>query len=145
FDPLSGDLLWLQVGLPQADLWTPAIDDRYSYTYIGNSLFAVDRTTGSLAYQVADPSSGFAREYSPVLGGAGVLLVINNCRLIAFDLPTRSIRWRVSRLFTGQPVVARGVVYAIDNGKLVAIDETTHADLWTWQPPGEALAGSMIV
>jgi hypothetical protein len=148
FDPLSGDLLWLQVGLPQADLWTPAIDDRYSYTYIGNStasLFAVDRTTGSLAFQVADPSSGFARGYSPVLGGAGELLVINNNRLIAFDLPTRSIRWQVSRLFTGQPVVARGVVYAIDNGKLVAIDESTHADLWTWQPLGEALAGTMIV
>jgi hypothetical protein len=46
---------------------------------------------------------------------------------------------------TGQPSVARDRIYAIDGGRLVVLDEVTHAPLWSWQAPDGPLGGPMIV
>jgi hypothetical protein len=40
--------------------------------------------------------------------------------------------------------VARDRIYAVDGGRLVVLDELTHTELWSWQPPG-AFVGPLIV
>jgi PQQ-like domain len=154
FDALSGDQLWFQTGLAQWGQWTPAVDDTSAYAYLGyDSLIpaemsSINRVTGAITYQVRDPAWQFnapSMYMSPVLGAHAELLAIANNRLIAVDLKSRAIGWQLQRAFQGQPSVAKGVIYAIDGGKLVALDEVSHADLWSWQPPSGSLSGTIIV
>jgi hypothetical protein len=82
---------------------------------------------------------------APVLGDLNDVVAIHGGRLIRFDLQNRSIAWQLKRSFSGQPAVAKGVIYAIDGPKLVAVDEATGATLWSWQPASGQLSGALIV
>ena len=142
--------------LPQYDEWTPAVNDQYVYAYVGSYLYAIDRNDISvMPFSVHDPgfdSIESSMRLAPVIGEQNDILVIQGGRLISFDVQQQQqrIRWVVESNFTGQPSVAKGSVYAIDNGALTAWDEESGANenggpLWSWQAPGENLTGTMIV
>ncbi|MGO9019675.1 MAG: PQQ-binding-like beta-propeller repeat protein [Syntrophobacteraceae bacterium] len=156
FDGTTGMQDWFY-GLPQFWLWTPAVDESLAYAYVGNydiigdasaGVFAVDRVTGQLAFQIHDPNFQvfYGPSLTPVLGGLSDLFVINNGRLIRFDLNARAMSWVNSGKFSGQPSVANGVVYAINAGALGAYDQKTGTSQWAWAPPsGETLQDNIIV
>ncbi len=150
FSAFSGSQNWF-LGLPQYDEWTPAVDDRHAYAYVGEyqpGLYVADRISGAQVLFIPDPNfswNGWSMRLAPVLGGMNDVLAIHDGRLIRFDVATGSIAWELAQSFSGQPSVARGVVYALDGGALVALDQATGARQWSWQPPAGQLTGSLIV
>jgi len=155
FDAISGSQRWYAT-LNQYDQWTPAVDNTYSYAYVGEScsgcvnagLTAVDRLTGTKAFTILDPRyvwNGWSMNQSPVLGTQNNVLAVNGGRLISFDLAARTIRWEISGGFNNQPSVAKGAIYAVANGVLTVRDEATGAQLWSWGTPSGSLTGPVIV
>jgi hypothetical protein len=151
FDAYSGDRLWY-ASLPQYDQWTPAVEADRVYAYVGDyvpGLYVKDRLTGVPAPNfVPDPDfewNGWSMSLAPVIGAHGEVVAIHDGRLIGFDPSAGSIRWEVQSDFEGQPSVAKDLIYATDGGRLVVLDELTHAPLWSWTPPSGSLAGPMIV
>lgn len=145
----TGAQNWFDSQLSQYDQWTPAVQGRYAYGYLGEmGLVTVDRATGVNRSVIADPSfswSGYSMNVAPALGSQNDALVYNGGRLIAFDLATQSIRWTQSDGFDSQPSVVPGVVYATDKGALTARSEATGAALWSLALPNETLAGPLVV
>jgi hypothetical protein len=148
FNGASGQQNWF-ASLSQYDQWTPAVDATYAYSYVGETgLNVVKRSDGQLAYQIADPNfnwNGYSMNLAPVLGTQNDLVVFNGGRLISFDLANRKIRWTVQDGFYSQPSLTNGVIYAVNNGALSVRREDTGAALWSWAPPGDTLAGPVIV
>lgn len=150
FDASSGQQLWFQP-LPQYDQWTPAVDERFAYAYVGEyspGLYVIDRLTGALVFTIPDAYfdwDGWSMNLAPVLGGADDVLAIHDRRLISFDLTNRTIRWQVDANFKGQPSIAKGVIYAISSGALTARDQLTGLLLWAWEAPAGSLEGTIIV
>ncbi|HEX9285697.1 MAG TPA: PQQ-binding-like beta-propeller repeat protein [Thermoanaerobaculia bacterium] len=151
FDAFTGQRQW-EAGLPQYDLWSPAVDERRAFAYVGEGeyykgLFVLDRMTGVELLRIFDPGfQGGVRSYSaPVLGGQNDVLSINAGRLVSFDVQGGRVRWEVQRTFAGQPAIAHGVIFAIDEGTLSARDERSGAALWSWSPPEGALLGYLLV
>lgn len=149
FDALSGERLWHQGALLQVDGWTPALDDRRAYAFLGSpfesALYAVDQASGAMAYAVPDTAARSRFEAGPVLGELGEALVVNRGRLLCYDRATGALRWKIARAFAERPAVARGTIYVIDDGALAAIDEASQADRWNWRPPEGSLTGPLVV
>jgi hypothetical protein len=130
FDAYSGHQDWF-LGLPQYDDWTPAVDEAYAYAYLGEyspGLYVINRLTGSLAFKIADPAfdwDGWSMNLAPVIGGQGNVLAIHDGRLINFDVGNRRIAYQIQQRFTGQVSVAKGIVYAINDGNIDLRDEST--------------------
>ncbi len=150
FDAHDGTQRWFR-GLQQYDQWTPAVDAQYAYAYLGAyspALYAVDRATGNLAFSIPDPDfqwNGWSMNLAPVLGGDSDLFAIHDGRLIRFDLANRAIAWQLKDNFTGQPSVAKGVVYTVDSNALSVRDEVTGKLLWSWAPSTEKVLGPLLV
>lgn len=149
FDALSGERLWFKDNLPAYERWTPALDEQHAYAFLGTSfegaLYAVDRTTGALAYARADTGTSFRIEGSPTIGDLGELLIVNQGRLLCYDRASGTLRWKLPRSFAGRVSVAHGTVWAIDGGALVSLDEASGAERWRWQPPEGQLTGPLVV
>ena len=155
----------------QYDGWTPALDDRFAYTFTGSGdtvpiygqFRMIDLASGSTAYLVTDTKfqwSGYTMNSAVVLGSNHDAFSINEPgsvdsgysfagRLISFDTQadqthTPHIAWVLSGHFKGQPTLANGVLFANDGGSLLAMDELTGNTLWAWSPPSGSLTGTMI-
>ncbi len=151
FDAYTGARLWF-TSLQQYDQWTPAVAKVPAFSYQGSyypGLYVRDRLTGTPGeFFVADPSfewNGWSMNGAPVIGGHGEVLAIHDGRLISFDPGHGVIAWELQRDFRGQPSVANGRIYAIDGSRLVVLDEVTHTELWSWQPPSGEPFGTMII
>ena len=148
FDALNGEQLWF-TSLPQYDQWTPAVDSNGAYAYVGGSFFALNKASGAISYQIADPGfswNGYAMNLAPALGGDNDAYVINGGRLIRFDLSTKAIAYALPGNFAGQPSIAHGHVYAVDSNALTVRDQKTGSLLWSWIPEAaDNLIGTMIV
>ncbi len=133
----TGEPLWWSV-LPQYDDWTPAVDERYVYAYMGQydpGLYVIERFTGELVDFIPDERfqwSGWDMDLSPVLGGMDDVIAIHGGRIMRFDLERGNIAWQREGAWQGQPAVARGVIYAVEGPELVALDQRTGQDLWRW-------------
>jgi len=125
---------WFFGGLPQVDGWTPAVDEKRAYLYIG-TLYAVDRLTGKLAFSIINSGSQAA---VPLLGGRGDAFVIDGGLLSKFNTNKKKIAWQkiygFNEGYVGQPALADHVLYAATNqGSLVALDQSTGKTLWSWK------------
>ena len=135
--------------LPQYAEWTPAVDAQYAYSYVGGpgALFVADRLTGELAFQINDLNydwHGYDMNLAPMLVGNNVY-VIQDGRLINFDVAKRIVSWEFNRAYSGQPSYADGVLYAIASGSLTAIDPETGDELWSWAAPAADQLNSTII
>lgn len=143
FDGKNGSSNWF-VNLPQVDGWTPAVDGTYAYVFFkGTGLQAISRKTGNLAFTIEDPGSGYTGA-TPMLGSKRNAIVISNGSLANYDLVARKRVWDVQDGFSGQPALAAGVIYAVNNGTLSARREKTGVQLWAWEPEGDAISGSVV-
>jgi hypothetical protein len=150
FDAFSGGSGWF-AGLQQYDEWTPAVDAQHAYAYVGEyapGLYVHDRGTGQLLFRIPDPNfqwRGWSMDLAPVLGSQNDVLAIHNGRLIKFDVAGQRIAWQLNASFSGQPSVAKGVIYAINGGSIDARDEANGALLWRWTPAAGVASEHVIV
>lgn len=150
FDAFSGASHWF-AALQQYDQFTPAVDGDHVYAYVGQyspGLYVVDRETGQPSYTIPDPKfewNGWSMNLAPVLGSLDDVIAIHDGRLIRFDLAGKKIAYQIDANFSGQPAVAKGVVYAINGGALEARNETDGAVRWRWVPPAGAATEHVIV
>jgi hypothetical protein len=148
--------------LTQYDDWTPAADGIFAYAYTGHQysvpakLTVVRSLDGVEEFTIDDPNFdwlGWSMNLAPVLGGQNDVLVVQANRLLSFDLGTENIRYEIPDKFgghrwnyyAGQPSVAKGVVYVINDGKLDARAQSDGSHLWTWTPPSPYRAEGTII
>ena len=155
FSALNGDQFWY-ADLPQYHEWTPAVDGTSAYAYVGSyapGLYIKNLLDGTASTPgfIPDPDfewDDWSMNLAPVLGAYGVL-AIHNGRLISFNTMAGTIGWQLSEGFTGQPSVAKGRIYAANNGGLSVYDESSHTLVWSWTPPPaepkQAITQPMIV
>ncbi len=150
FDAYSGAQRWFAY-LPQYDQWTPAIAGNYAYAYVGEyspGLYVIERSTGQLRVFIPDLNfdwNGWSMDLAPVVLENGDALAIHNGRLIRFDLQGKRIAWERKAAFSGQPSVSKGVIYAVNGGRVVALDEASGNELWGWSSPRGTPKSPMIV
>ena len=136
--------------LNQYDQFTPAVKDTFVYAYTGSyqpKLTVTSANTGAVAYEIADPGfvwDGWSMNTAPTLGSAANVLATNGGRLISFNLASRSIGYALTAGFRGQPTVANGVVYVVNNAQVEARAESNGSFQWAWVPPDGAPVGPMI-
>jgi hypothetical protein len=82
---------------------------------------------------------------APVLGTENDVIAIHDGRLIKFDLGARRIAFELKAAFSGQPSVAKSVIYAIRDGGVEARRESDGGLIWRWVPPSGAATGALIV
>lgn len=139
---------------------TPAVDDNYVYTFGGNMLTVLDRTTTEVyrTFQDINSSCRF-RETAPILPGDGsvVMLVPGpnfNDSLFRYDLASATVTWRVAGQFANNPVVANGVVYVVntESQQLEARSLDAGTFQWSWslpepvgRDPSNSPTGNLIV
>jgi outer membrane protein assembly factor BamB len=149
FNATSGAERWFS-SLNQYDQFTPAVSDGLVYAYTGSyqpKLTVADAATGATLYEIADPGfvwNGWSMGTAPTLGGRSNVLATNGGRLISFDLAARSIGYALSATFRGQPTVANGVVYVVNNNQVEARTDSDGSLQWSWAPPEGQPVGPMI-
>lgn len=134
FDGAKGKQNWFYSGLPQTDNWTPAVDEKWAYTYLGK-LYAINRITGKPAFTISNLGQ---QPQVPMLGGLNDVFVVDGGMLSKFETDTRKIAWQKTYGFnedyTGQPALANAVIYVgTTQGSLVALDQSTGKTLWAWK------------
>jgi outer membrane protein assembly factor BamB len=118
-DAKTGQSKWMQL-IEQNGYSLPAIAGNYALEYSVNParLVALDRTTGNVAYEIADSQSSLYTWGTavPVVAGDYVLVNLWN-RVSAFNLSTRKFAWDVVDAdLASQPVVMGDRWYVINNG-----------------------------
>ena len=157
FSTVDGSRTWEHSAGGVWDMYTPAVDDLYTYHYNGNALFLIDRMTGVTSATIADPfgsNSNYDYHGAPVIGwrnnvftfagGAFSGRASSNVEqyeqrvFSSFNINTKSYEWSTSYAYLTAPAVANGVIYAARNSpmSLDAIDEVTGQVLWSWAPTG---------
>jgi hypothetical protein len=154
FDANSGTPVFF-APLAQFDEYTPAVDSRYAYAYLGSvvpgapaQLYVLDHT-GALQFSIADASyawGGYAMDCAPVLGAANSVFAVDlgnpaSNSLVDFDIAARTVSWTAPGPYSGSPAYANGVIYALNTSplRLEVRSESGGALLWHWTPqqPGE--------
>lgn len=145
FDVAGGAASW-NASAGTYGMNTPAVDDAFVYAYNGGTLSVLDATNGSLSSSIGPNPGGIQTDYhgTPMLGSADHVLTYSgtsylpgaNRQLLDFSVAEGAVRWMSLALYTGEPAVAKGVVYATSNEthSFDAIDEATGRVLWSWKP-----------
>jgi outer membrane protein assembly factor BamB len=117
------------------EIWSaPAISGGVVYaTSLDSNLYALDAANGTLLWSF-ETAAGIAA--TPVVDeNEGLVLVGGfDSRLRAVDLETHEQRWQVAadNWFWGTPLLADGVVYAVDvDGVVRAVDAATGNGIWS--------------
>jgi outer membrane protein assembly factor BamB len=162
FDGDTGQELWHAEWNSPYEQWTPAVNKDYVIAYTGYynpQLTVINRSSGVEKFIIPDPNfdlsrfSGFSMDLAPVLGSQDNVIAIQDGRLISFDLGAEAIGWEIQKKagdmegFSGQPSLANGIIYAVYEGSLYALDESDGSFIEGWQPPleGESIVTPMIV
>jgi outer membrane protein assembly factor BamB len=157
FSTTDGSRTWVHSAGGVWNMYTPAVDDTYVYHYNGNSLFLIDRITGTTTAAISDPfgmNSDWDYHGAPMIGGRNNIFTFAGGALSgralsnveqwqqrvfsSFNIETKSYEWSTSYAYLTAPAVANGVIYAARNTpmSLDAIDEATGRVLWSWAPVG---------
>jgi outer membrane protein assembly factor BamB len=146
-DVTSGAQSFFNSSLEQEDQWSPLLLNGMIYTAVGGKLRAHDPTTGTtLSTVTISPNPPGAS--TPVSDGDKIYVIVSP-NLYAFRTGQTTPTWTASASFTGMPAVANGVVYAISDRQLHAINATSGAELWTFPGDGQlgyppAVAGDYV-
>jgi hypothetical protein len=143
----SGQEKWF-ASLDQYDEWTPAVDDKYAYAYVGGTFSILKRSSGESAGTIEDPDyawDGYSMGQSVVLGSRHNALAFNGGRLLSFDLKARTIDWVQKEGFYSQPSLASGLIHVVRNGTFAVLNEKTGKQQWMWSTPDDKLDGPVVV
>ena len=145
FDVAGGAAAW-NASAGTYGMNTPAADDAFVYAYNGGTLNVLDASDGALSSSIGPHPYGIQTDYygTPMLGSADHVLTSSGTSYVAgasrqlldFSVAEGAVRWMSIALYTGEPAVAKGVVYATSNEthSFDALDETTGSVLWSWKP-----------
>ena len=132
-----------------ADEYAPTVHQDSVYVYGETGLCVIDRAAGAANCLIKDhnykSTSGYRRNAAPAVGHMKNILVIQNSRLINFDLKKQEISWTIDEAFLGQPSLGPGVVYALNNGVVEARKQISGELLWTWAPASDEELWSDII
>ena len=142
----DGTQAWFQSAFEQYDSWTPAVDDKYAYAYVGKTFTALNISDGSVAFKIADATTDWVANpnTAPVLGGNGDVILINlpnqTNSLRSYNIAAQKLTWSVAGQFASIPAVANNVIYVTNAAplRLEARSETDGSLLWSWTPPDAA-------
>ena len=157
-DPSSGQVLWRQK-FESAVNGAPTVSGGKAYVATAASVaYAIHTDTGRIAWRLAGlPSfTGVSGVAAPAVGGNTVVFPVSNQSLVAVDAASGDVKWvarvagdrpgrgrAVLSAFTGEPVVADGVVYAATAaGRAVAVGLNDGQIRWE---AGEGAQGTMAV
>jgi hypothetical protein len=159
----TGTTNWFQSNLPQPFGWSPAVNSSFAYGYLSDSshtkgLYAINRTSGAIAYVIPDPylPPGWGTNYADVgttatLGSQQDAFAISFGRLVKFNLASPSIAWVLPNTPTTF-AVGKGNVFAAVNAdiwgvgtRLDALSEASGQLLWSWTPPSESILSNIVV
>ncbi len=147
FDSTTGQQNWF-TGLGQFDKWTPAVDDKYAIAYTNGQLNVLDRLTGKILTNIADPHyqwAGYSTDFAPVLIDDTDVVGIQSGYITNFNPENNSINWSNGPGYIGQPVSDGRYVYASQNDGLAALDAKTGQLIWRWFADNERVQGQMIL
>jgi hypothetical protein len=147
FKGASGTQKWF-TELDQFDGWTPAVDGKFAYAYVGGTFNIVKRISGELAGTIQDTGydwTGYTMGQSVVLGSQHDALAFNGGRLISFDLRSRAIRWIKREGFYSQPSLAGGLIHVVRHGTFAVLSEKNGKPQWMWSTPDDKLDGPVVV
>jgi hypothetical protein len=118
--------------------WTPAVDERYLYQYLNNTLYVSNRKNSGLAYIIPGPAQSRGAPAGPAVLRASATTVfgIDEENVVAFDMTALKTRWSTSGNFNRNPAYADGKVFIPNDltRTLDVRDADTGALLWSWQP-----------
>ena len=159
----TGATNWFQSNLPQPFGFSPAVNSSFVYGYLSDSfypkgLYAINRTSGAIAYVIPDPylPPGWDTNYAlyaatATLGSQQDAFAISFGRLIKFNLASPSIAWVLPNTPTTF-AVGKGNVFAAvnDDGsgfgtRLDALSEASGQLIWSWTPPNENILSNIVV
>jgi len=139
------------------DMFTPAVDGQSVYHHNGQTLFILDKLTGSEKARVSDPfgsGSGYSYHGAPVLGSRGNVIGFaggafsgrassnveqyDQRKLSSFNIADAKYEWSTGNAYLTAPAVGGGMLYAARNNPMAldAIDEASGKVVWTWTPSG---------
>ncbi|MES2162708.1 MAG: PQQ-binding-like beta-propeller repeat protein [Pseudomonadota bacterium] len=140
FDANAGNEQWF-APLGQIDHWTPAVDAKNTYVYMGTQLYVNNRLTGAKVSEIMGtridwPNYGV----TPMLGAANNVIVPGSAALMDFDPSTRAARWKVDGNYQAGPAYDSTMIFAL-RAKSLALEARNEADgslAWSWAPPATA-------
>jgi outer membrane protein assembly factor BamB len=129
FNDKDGRREW--IGSADGAGWTPAVDEKYVYTFINGDLDARRKTDGVTAFTIFTP-------YSPFSGtgfalGDQMAYAPSNGKLFGFDLAKQSIAWSFDNLPRGMPALSKDTLYTLSERgtQIEARTATTGSLKWT--------------
>jgi len=150
FDAEDGDESWFFTN-NDMDGFTPTVTDDYVFSYTDDNdprLSVLDKETGEELFGIADPNydwRGWSLNAALVSGGLDNVILRQSSRLLSFNLETKAIAWEVDDGFVGQPAVAKGIVYSINQNHIEARRESDGEVLWVWSAEQGGVSGNMVV
>lgn len=141
----QGNQRWFKE-LQQYYGWSPAVDNKSVYTYVGDQFSVFDRFDGSLTSRWVDNQFKGAgtMDSSPVISEHSNAIFVQDDRLINLSLPYAFPSWTKDGIYEGQPAVSGGIIYVLSVGKLLAVDEDTGEEQWRFVP-AEYLNRNIVV
>lgn len=161
YDAVTGEIEWTSQW-PQKPGFSPAVRGDVAYVYLGadsesipspsagpetGRLYAIDRHTGDILYEIEDPNTTHQRHHGPgqtMLGSNNNAIVydVYSHRVISFDLANQTVGWELN---AQSLALANGVVYASTGSTLLALDELTGSTLWSWELEKGILSSNLVV
>lgn len=124
FDAASRTVAWQTRGV-SGNIWdgeTPAADADHLFYYSGASMDVFNRTTGTLAFSIPDPSfswRGYSWFAAPILDGKGGIYAFSSPRMYEWDTriagystAARRQTWLSAAAYTRAPAYASDRIYA---------------------------------
>lgn len=157
-DPATGQIAWRQK-FPGGIHGAPTVAGGRIYVSTANSMgYAVNAGNGRIVWDLAGvpTQSGVSGAAAPAVSGNIVVFPLANGSLLGVDAGDGGLKWvarasggragsghSVLQAFTGEPVIAGGVVYAATAaGRAIAVSLATGQKLWTVE---EGAQGTMAV
>ena len=131
---------------------TPAVNSDYVILYTGfngSRLNIINRETGDLSFSIIDEtsSSGVSVNQVAVTSGNSVAVIYAE-QLIHFDLSTKTLDWKITSQFYGQPVIKDEKIYAFNTAGIEIRNLTTGELINTIKKPninGQNFQGNLIL
>lgn len=142
YNASTGKLLWSH-GLTFFENWTPTVTKKYVIA-LTDVLSVFDRSSGTLVFTFGTPypySSVWDQNGAAIVGSLNDVIYDHaddglnprKNKLYSVSLKTHQANWVINGQFYGQPVLANGIVYVNNNGKITAYSEVNGRFLWSWQ------------
>ena len=117
----------------QWDEWSPLFLGDHLYTFTDGSLDECDPTSGALQATAAVTWhwNGYSMNTAPISDGS-LVFVVSPPNVVAFSPSLGAPVWTANDVYSSAPAVANGVVYAVSNTQLRALDAKSGALLWSY-------------